>query len=348
MTTSVRDVLAMEGLDRARVAGGEAGLERQVRWITVGEEPDLPDWIFGGELILSTLFAIPAGERGGYVERLCSRGSAGLFVKPHRFMGGTPEELVETAERISFPVVEVPSEVLWSRILASFYHSVLREQAERIRVETEMRMRGGFVEEMISEDLGSGEISRRARFLDCDLSGGGTAVVFDVKDFAGLISARLMDETRVQQVKNIFYETVQGAVGETHRNHLCALRSDSIVAILGGAPGDNEALARRVLSRCEERLPNMPVYAGIGRGYTEPAGVPASYREAESALDVAQGLKEPGSRISAFDRLATERLLFSIRRNDHSSLQEFQRRTIAPLLEYDERHGTYRGPWKRI
>ena len=50
MPISVRDVLQMESLERARIVAGEAGLDREVRWITVGEEPDLPDWVFRGRV----------------------------------------------------------------------------------------------------------------------------------------------------------------------------------------------------------------------------------------------------------------------------------------------------------
>ena len=64
MPVTVKDVLQMECLSQARLVAGERGLDREVYWITVGEEPDLPEWVFGGELILSTLFAVEPDRRG--------------------------------------------------------------------------------------------------------------------------------------------------------------------------------------------------------------------------------------------------------------------------------------------
>jgi PucR family transcriptional regulator, purine catabolism regulatory protein len=151
MPITVRDVLQMDCLSQARVVAGERGLDREVYWITVGEEPDLPEWVFGGELILSTLFAVEPERRDEYVKRLSDRGVAGLMLKPERFLGTIPQSVLETADRESFPVAEVPIDVLWSRVLAGFYRHLLAEQTEFIRVETEMRLRGGFFDELLSE-----------------------------------------------------------------------------------------------------------------------------------------------------------------------------------------------------
>ena len=79
MPVTVKDVLQLECLSQARVVAGKRGLDREVYWITVGEEPDLPEWIFGGELILSTLFAVEPERRGEHVKRLSDRGVAGLI-----------------------------------------------------------------------------------------------------------------------------------------------------------------------------------------------------------------------------------------------------------------------------
>jgi Purine catabolism regulatory protein-like family len=97
-----------------------------------------------GELILSTLFAVEPERRDEYVKGLSDRGVAGLMLKPERFLGTIPQSVLETADRESFPVAEVPIGVLWSRVLAGFYRHLLAEQTELIRVETEMRLRGGF------------------------------------------------------------------------------------------------------------------------------------------------------------------------------------------------------------
>lgn len=127
MPISFRDVLQMECLARARIVAGQKGMDNEVRWITVGEEPDLPDWVFGGELVCSTLFAVKPDHFGDYVKGLSDGGVAGMLIKPERFLSSIPDSILELANREPFPVAEVPTSILWSRVLESFYRYLLVE-----------------------------------------------------------------------------------------------------------------------------------------------------------------------------------------------------------------------------
>jgi sugar diacid utilization regulator len=343
MPVTVRDVLQMECLAQARIVAGERGLDREVYWITVGEEPDLPEWVFGGELILSTLFAVEPERRGEYVKRLSDRGVAGLMLKPERFLGTIPESILETAERESFPVAEVPIDVLWSRVLAGFYRHLLAEQTELIRVETEMRLRGGFFDELLSGQISGEEILRRAALLGCDLAGGGVMSIFDVADFDGVARKRKLDDLQVQYLKTLIYETINGAVQEVHRNCICIPRSGGVLLLLGSPVEDREAFARHILRRCRERLKNLPVHAGLGEPCENPNQLIRSCREADSALRVGQHLrtaKDADSRIHTFATLGIQRMLFALSQESPEIFREFKESAIGPVIDYDREHGT--------
>lgn len=344
MPVTVRDVLQMECLSQARVVAGGRGLDREVYWITVGEEPDLPEWVFGGELILSTLFAVEPERRGEYVKRLSDRGVAGLMLKPERFLGAIPESILETAERESFPVAEVPIDVLWSRVLAGFYRHLLAEQTELVRMETEMRLRGGLFDELLSGQISGEEILRRAALLGCDLTGGGVMVVFDMADLDTVASKRRLDDLQVQYLKTLLYEIVNGTAQEVHRNHLCVPRPDGVVVLLLGSPvEDRRAVAGHVLRRCQERLKNLPVHAGLGEPRENPDEIVRSWREADSALCVGQGLLNAGDvegRIHSFAALGVQRMLFALSQESPEILRGFKESTLGLVAQYDEEHGT--------
>ena len=343
MPVTVKDVLQMECLSQARVVAGERGLDREVYWITVGEEPDLPEWVFGGELILSTLFAVEPERRGEYVKRLSDRGVAGLMLKPERFLGTIPESILETADREGFPVAEVPVDVLWSRVLAGFYRHLLADQADLIRVETEMRLRGGFFDELLSGQISGEEILRRAAHLGCDLTGGGGMLIFDVPDFDGVARKRKLDDLQVQYLTTLFYETVNSAAQEVHPNCICVLRSDGVFLLLGSPVEDRQAIARHILRRCRERLKNLPVHVGLGEPCESPDQIIRSCREAESALRVGQHLrtaKDIDGRIHTFATLGVQRMLFALSQESLEILQGFKESTVGPVIDYDKEHGT--------
>ena len=341
MPVTVRDVLQMECLSQARVVAGERGLDREVYWITVGEEPDLPEWVFGGELILSTLFAVEPERRDEYVKGLSDRGVAGLMLKPERFLGTIPQSVLETADRESFPVAEVPIGVLWSRVLAGFYRHLLAEQTELIRVETEMRLRGGFFDELLSGQISGEEILRRAALLGCDLAGGAVMLVFDLADVDGV--ARKLDELQVQYLKTLLYETVNGAVQEVHRNCICIPRPDGVLLLLGSPVEDRKVVAKHILSRCGERLKNLPVHAGLGEPRESPDQITRTCREAYSALRVGQRLqsaRDVEGRIHSFSALGVQRMLFALSQDSPETLRGFEESTVGPVMDYDREHGT--------
>jgi sugar diacid utilization regulator len=343
MPVTVRDVLQMECLSQARVVAGERGLDREVYWITVGEEPDLPEWVFGGELILSTLFAVEPERRGEYVKRLSDRGVAGMMIKPERFLGTIPESVLETAERESFPVAEVPIDVLWSRVLAGFYRHLLAEQTELIRVETEMRLRGGFLDELLSGQISGEEILRRAALLGCDLTGGGVIMIFDVADFDGLARKRKLDDLQVQYLKTLLYETVNDAVQEVHRNCICISRSEGVLLLLGSPVDDRKVVARHVLRRCRERVKNLPVHVGLGEPCETPDQIVRSCREADSALRVGLHLrtaKDIDGRIHTFATLGVQRMLFALSQESPETFREFKESALGTVIDYDREHGT--------
>lgn len=344
MPITVGDVLKMECLEPARVVAGEKGLGREVRWITVGEEPDLPDWVFGGELICSTLFAVAPDRCGEYVKRLSDGGVAGMLIKPERFHGTIPKSVLKTADRESLPVAEVPSHVLWSRVLESFYRHLLVEQTERIRVETEMRLRGGFFDELVSEQLSGEEVSRRAALLGCDLSNGGAVLSFAAPEFGHTVRKRKLGELQVQHLKTLLYESVDNAVREVHSNHVCIPRPDRVLLLLGAPVDGREDLARHVLARCRERIKNLPVHAGLGEPRENPGQIVRSYQEAESALRVGQSLRRtadsPEDRIHAFSALGVQRLLFALHQESPKTLRDFEDSVIGVVKAYDEEHDT--------
>ena len=187
------------------------------------------------------------------------------------------------------------------------------------------------------------EIAHRAALLGCDLVGGAAVLFFAVPDFDGLTRKRKIGELQSQYMKSLLYETVNGAMREAHSNYLCIPRSDSVLVMIGSPLEERKTLARHVLLRCRERVKNLPVHAGLGEPRENLGQVIESYREAESALQAGQRLRDaedPDDRIHSFSALGVQRLLFALSQERPETLRAFEENTIGSLTTYDERHGT--------
>lgn len=107
---TVADCLQMDIFANARVVAGNAGLFRRVAWVHVASVPDAPEWLNGGELVLTTPFNMPKSTKDevAYIQAMAQKGVAALAVAVGRYSKQTSEEMRSTAEAHKFPLIEIP------------------------------------------------------------------------------------------------------------------------------------------------------------------------------------------------------------------------------------------------
>ncbi len=135
MGLTVAEILKLPILADARVLAGEDGLDREVSQVTVGEVPDIGDWLTGGELVLSTFFAVETTPEAQveFTRKIIKAGAAGLMVKPGRFIEEVDPKIIELGLKHNFPVVEIPPEVRWTHITAEISERIVGEHVALLR-----------------------------------------------------------------------------------------------------------------------------------------------------------------------------------------------------------------------
>jgi purine catabolism regulator len=95
---------------RLTVLAGKDALDRRITWAHSIELADPVRWLDGGELLLTTGMRLPrpTAERREYVERLAAAGVAALGFGVGLSFQRVPDVLVDTAERVGMPLLEVP------------------------------------------------------------------------------------------------------------------------------------------------------------------------------------------------------------------------------------------------
>jgi sugar diacid utilization regulator len=219
---------------------------------------------------------------------------------------------------------------------------------ERVRLETELGVRGDFVDDVINGHHGSIDLLlQRARYLGADLSSGALTVVVDIDDFAGYLGRRRLKESAIQELKRRLSDAVRLQARGLFSNFLLGPRSDNVVLFLGPS-GDNPAeelaqtaleLASRVQRYVKGLLPDLTISVGIGRFKDDPAGISDAYSEAEVALEIGHRIHGPSS-ISTFEQSGTYKLLFRVMQEEPEELETFYTETLAPVVAYDSRYGT--------
>jgi purine catabolism regulator len=131
----LREVLALPTLSDARVIAGRDGTDRRVRSVNVMEVPDIVEWVTADELLLTTAYPL-RDDRAALAElvpRLVARGLAGMAIKPTRYIRDIPQSMIDDAERLAFPLIELPPSASFNEIISGVLGVILDSQSMRLR-----------------------------------------------------------------------------------------------------------------------------------------------------------------------------------------------------------------------
>jgi sugar diacid utilization regulator len=219
---------------------------------------------------------------------------------------------------------------------------------DRVRLETELGVRGDFVDDLIKGHYGSVSLLlQRAGYLGADLAAGALVLIVDIDDFARYLERRKPKEPAIQELKRRLAEAVRMQTRQLFSNFLLGPRSDNVIVFLGSSedtppedlPERAQLLAKGVQRYVKGLLPDLTISVGIGRHKTDPALLPDAYSEAEVALEIGHRIQGP-SAVSTFEGTGTYKLLFRVLQENPEELESFYRETLEPVVRYDSRYST--------
>jgi sugar diacid utilization regulator len=223
----------------------------------------------------------------------------------------------------------------------------LERAREEVRTETESRLRGDLVEELMAGEVVSREsLVRRARHLGADLSRGAVALIGKLQD--PHTEGRVISDPRLVRR---FMQQARAAMDLHWPRALVDWNDGRLLALLPppsstpeDAPRDEiEAaaftLGRRLLAATRETVPGLALTLALSRYTPEPERLGAALDESRLALSIGERLGRQGE-VVTFEETGTYKLLFQIFADRPEELTSFYDQTIAPLVRYDEQYQT--------
>ena len=159
----VEDLFFVDVFQDAKVIAGHAGLKREVESIEVSETPDVIHFLAENSLLITTGYAFkdnPA-ELSNLISQINERPCAGIAIKLKRFIDEIPQEVIDLADSLDFPIIQIPESLTLGtvahQLLSFIWDNQIQELFYAIHVHkkfTNMMIKGYKLQALI-ESLGS-------------------------------------------------------------------------------------------------------------------------------------------------------------------------------------------------
>lgn len=127
---TVHELLCLEVMKEAKVLAGEGGLDRKIYKVNVMEVPDIINWVGSGEFLITTAYSIKDDitKLDRLIKQLDKKHIAGVGIKTKRYIEEVPKYILDTADKLNFPLIEIPHEVSHSEIMMPVLTEIIDKQ----------------------------------------------------------------------------------------------------------------------------------------------------------------------------------------------------------------------------
>ena len=166
---TVRDLLELPHLRGTEVLAGGAGSGRIVSSVNVMENPDIVPWVKADELLVTVGYSLRGAgiDLVTLLEQLNDKGLAAFGIKLGRYITELSPAVLETADRLAFPVLALPASVSFDDVIGDVYAKL------GTRFHGEPHSGGELSQRLIEAALAGGGIgdiaAQFAQAVDCEL-----------------------------------------------------------------------------------------------------------------------------------------------------------------------------------
>ncbi|MBT2699896.1 PucR family transcriptional regulator ligand-binding domain-containing protein [Bacillus sp. ISL-40] len=172
---TVKDLFEIQAIDGLKIVAGEHGINNEISIVNIIENPEAFDWLSPNELLLSTGYIFKDNEdlQIKIINELSAINCAGLVIKMKRYFEKLPQRMIDHANKMGFPLLELPFEYTLSRVISIInekasgrYDLLNRKTLDMHNLFFRITLEGGGIERISS--MLSGSINNPIIFVDED------------------------------------------------------------------------------------------------------------------------------------------------------------------------------------
>lgn len=326
MSCTVHDLLKLTVLSEAKIVAGEQGLKRIIRSISFMEAPDSIDWVMPHDILLTNAYLLNSNPimKNNFINDLSLKEVAAIGIKLDRYIQQLPEEMINQANKASFPIIVLPFNVtpsqLISAIAQAIYSTKTFQKNELNTAQTNL-MYDFFCDLLFTKNMSKTILLRKASSLGWDFTKSFCIMVIELDEFTYIKKIiSIINHCSFNQFSFVF-QYKQKIISIFEVNNL----EDSKAQL--------ERYGSEIKNICQTEIKRLNISIGMGRPYNNFLDLDKSYHEAKKALLLGQfcNLK---NRIFLFDNLGIYKILSQFDKIEE--LEEYSKNTVTKLIQYDQ------------
>jgi purine catabolism regulator len=132
---TIYELLQMPEFSELKIIAGKDGCSRKINSVNVIDAPDNYIFFKGGEFLLTSTYIMKDDPvmLKDIIENLEKIGAAGIGIKLERFIKVLPEEVIDIANNLSFPIIFIPAHFAFADIINPVLSNIVNSQFEKLQ-----------------------------------------------------------------------------------------------------------------------------------------------------------------------------------------------------------------------
>lgn len=302
---------------KMELIGGKKGWSNSISWLLMLEDVNVTKHFAGKELAVTTGIGFASTEKlRELVQALLDSHAAGLIVNTGEYIDEVPQEIIDLCDEHDFPLLTVPWEIILAEMIKDITARVFFQGI------ADERIQDAFIRAIKEPDNQENYRKELLPYFDVD----GTFQV-------ALLTTDHLDAMDTVERKRLGYRMQLYLENISHNGCFFYYDSNFVLVMNDVGQKDMTEIIEGMVKRVKMRMPDVPMYVGVGSCLQDISQLYLCYERAKAAVTMAYRRKKD---LLYYEDMGMYRLLYSVK--DEALLKEMGEEPLAVLVEYDKKH----------
>jgi len=130
------NLFSIDELKGIKILAGSKNITNRITRVNIAEVPDIENWVHEHEFLITTGYPYKNNldELLELIPKLAKKNVAALGIKTKRYIDSIPKEIIECAEKLNFPLFELPSQTTFSNVVREIMEQIIFGETQYLTI----------------------------------------------------------------------------------------------------------------------------------------------------------------------------------------------------------------------